>query len=650
MDKQRCVIYLRVSTAIQVDGFSLSAQRETLIAYARRNDMEIVEEYEDAGKSGKSIEGRPAFQKMMHDIENGLEIDSVLVFKLSRFGRSALDVLSSVEFLKDYGVSLIAVNDGINSGTASGILIISVLSAVAEIERENIQEQTMSGRREKARQGKWNGGPAPYGYDLKDGVLVVNEEEAKVVNILFEMYATSSKTVPEIVEYLNMHFGRIDKTTNTQAYWTPSGLRYVIDNEVYLGLMPYGKKQREKVKGTKNQYRRVVKKDYLREKGMHEPIISPELFAKAKARRENNSKRRATARRPYLLLSDLIICPSCFSRLISYRKQYKDSNGEDYSTNLYACNNSLHPYLHPGHNCTYKAKIPSEAIETAVLEIIDKLAKQDSLKEIIEKELSSGDTLEELKLLNEKYDIKYKDLNKKKNILLSQIDNLSTDDAMYLVKSQDLNNRLEGFYKEMEKIVELMSENDEKIKRETASAINKDNIINILRGTGSIMKDLGRKDQKDLIHRIISTIELKEDYIDGVNPIKKITFKFPIFNNQDSSNSINWDKNNLPYIYEIVDGRDDISICLDVDDVIGAINFPKIEHKRYIPRTKNRPTRPDSDESLVNDIEQNYGFKTSRKAIMNVRHQLQGKEVKGYLPKGQRYDTIKQTLISFNRV
>ena len=72
MERKRCVIYVRVSTAMQVDGYSLSAQKEYLIDYAKRNNMIIVEEYEDAGKSGKSIEGRPAFQKMMKDVENGL--------------------------------------------------------------------------------------------------------------------------------------------------------------------------------------------------------------------------------------------------------------------------------------------------------------------------------------------------------------------------------------------------------------------------------------------------------------------------------------------------------------------------------------------------------------------------------------------------
>lgn len=165
---KKCVLYPRVSTEMQVDGYSLEGQKNGLKRFADREEMEIVGIYEDAGKSGKSIEGRPAFKKMFSDIKNGLEIDYILVYKLSRFGRNAADILNSLEFVQSYGINLICIEEGIDSSQTSGKLLISVLSAVAEIERENIIEQTMNGRREKARQGGWNGGFAPYGYYLKD--------------------------------------------------------------------------------------------------------------------------------------------------------------------------------------------------------------------------------------------------------------------------------------------------------------------------------------------------------------------------------------------------------------------------------------------------------------------------------------------------
>ncbi|CVN57301.1 TPA: recombinase family protein [Streptococcus pneumoniae] len=139
MSKEKIKVYLytRVSTSIQIEGYSLEAQKSRMKAFAIYNDYEIVGEYEDAGKSGKSIEGRIQFNRMMEDIKSGKDgVSFVLVFKLSRFARNAADVLSTLHIMQDYGVNLICVEDGIDSSKDAGKLMISVLSAVAEIERE----------------------------------------------------------------------------------------------------------------------------------------------------------------------------------------------------------------------------------------------------------------------------------------------------------------------------------------------------------------------------------------------------------------------------------------------------------------------------------------------------------------------------------
>ena len=201
---KRCVLYPRVSTEMQVDGYSLEGQKNMLTRFADREEMIIVDTYEDAGKSGKSIEGRPAFQKMLRDIEDGLDIDYILVYKLSRFGRNAADILNSLELVQSYGVNLICIEEGIDSSQTSGKLLISVLSAVAEIERENIIEQTMNGRREKARQGGWNGGFAPYGYTLEDNKLMIEETEAVAIRKIFELYTSSEIGLGGIANQLNL--------------------------------------------------------------------------------------------------------------------------------------------------------------------------------------------------------------------------------------------------------------------------------------------------------------------------------------------------------------------------------------------------------------------------------------------------------------
>ena len=118
---------------MQVDGYSLDAQRDKLRKYAAYEDMVIAGEYSDEGFSGKNIQGRQDFQRMLNDIQDCKDgVSYVLVFKLSRFGRNAADVLNSLQLMQDFGVNLICVEDGIDSSKDAGKLMISVLSAVAE--------------------------------------------------------------------------------------------------------------------------------------------------------------------------------------------------------------------------------------------------------------------------------------------------------------------------------------------------------------------------------------------------------------------------------------------------------------------------------------------------------------------------------------
>ena len=223
--KIKCDIYTRVSTTMQVDGYSLDAQREKLKRYAEFQNMEIVNEYSDEGKSGKSVEGRPEFQRMLDNIENGTdEVQFVLVFKLSRFGRNAADVLNSLQRMQDFGVNLICVEDGIDSSKEAGKLLISIIAAVAEMERENIRVQTMAGREQKAREGKWNGGFAPYGYKLENGELVIAEDEVEIIQMIFDRYIHTNegiihydKKISDLQRRLDTQYDKINEVEEAAA-------------------------------------------------------------------------------------------------------------------------------------------------------------------------------------------------------------------------------------------------------------------------------------------------------------------------------------------------------------------------------------------------------------------------------------------------
>ena len=189
MERKKAYMYTRVSTIMQVDGYSLDAQEEEIRRYCEYHKIDIVGSYSDKGKSGSTIVGREQFQKMLDDIEGNKEgISYVIVYKLSRFGRNAYDINGSLGILRDNNVNLIAIKDSIDTSTTMGETFALIMAALAQAELSNIHEQTFLGRQQKAREGKWNGGMAPLGYQLVDGKLTIDEAEAAIVRRIFDLY------------------------------------------------------------------------------------------------------------------------------------------------------------------------------------------------------------------------------------------------------------------------------------------------------------------------------------------------------------------------------------------------------------------------------------------------------------------------------
>ena len=531
-EKIKVYTYTRVSTAMQIDGYSLDAQKAKMKAYADYNDYEIVGEYEDAGKSGKSIEGRAQFGQMLEDIKSGKDgVSYVLVFKLSRFGRNAADVLSSLQVMQDFGVNLVCVEDGIDSSKDAGKLMISVLSAVAEIERENIRVQTMEGRIQKAREGRWNGGFAPYGYRLVDGKLVINEEEAEAIRVIYDQYVHTDIGANGIAKYLENHgIRKIPRQNGKNPLFDAHLIRLILKNPVYCGKIAYGRRKMEKVRGTRNEYKLVEQDNYLLADGLHEPIVSEEVWQAAQVKLLAQAKKYEHVNRGkdehVHLLSGIVKCPVCGAGMYGNKSIKHKADGTKYKDfYYYGCK---HRSMIRGHKCDYKKQIREELLDDAVAEVIVKLVSNPKfatmMQEKINMKVDTAAIDQEIanyeKQLRQHYSVKAK--------LAEEIDSLDPDDRHYVRRKADLDDRLYKMYDKIEDTESLLIAARAKKQAIEAEKLTGNNIYKVLiyfEKLYSVMNDVERR---QLIEALISDIQVYPERQANGQWLKSIKFKLPI--------------------------------------------------------------------------------------------------------------------------
>ncbi len=528
---KRCVIYVRVSTEHQVDGYSLDAQRNTLKRYVEREGMELVEIYEDAGKSGKSIEGRPSFKKMISDIEEDLQIDYILVYKLSRFGRNAADILNSIEHIQSYNVNLISAEEGIDSSQTSGRLLISILSAVSEIERENILEQTMNGRREKARQGGWNGGFAPYGYKLVDGKLEVVEDEAETIKRIFDLYANKGYGSEKMAKEFNLTgYKKKIRKQSTYDRWTARTIIAILDNPIYIGSIAYGRRTREKVKGTKNKYRTVYSDDYILVDNCHEAIIDLETWEKVRESRVENAlawKPKVPKNRVHFL-SSILRCPHCGGAMYTRKYRYKGKNGYYKEFFYYVCNTHK---IQRTNQCNSNLKIFKQQIEPHVISIIKNLIRNETFLKQVNAKINNNVDVSEL--LTNKNNIKKQltiALDNKKRVVY-ELDNLPLDIKHREMRIQDLNSRLDASYDLINELETRINDLNTRIESVQLGKVSYQTVYDALSNFDTLFNQMNDEEKKESIVGIIDEIHINEEPINN-NYINRVKLKFNISNDE----------------------------------------------------------------------------------------------------------------------
>ena len=542
MKIKKCYIYTRVSTSMQVDGFSLDAQREKLLRYAEYQNMVIAGEYSDAGKSGKNTSGRPDFLRMLTDIENGKDnVDYVLVFKLSRFGRNAADVLSSLQTMQDFGVNLICVEDGIDSSKDSGKLMISVLSAVAEIERENILAQTMEGRKQKAREGKWNGGFAPYGYKLEKGELLIAEDEVEVIHIIFDKYIHTNMGSTAIAEYLNQRFEKKVRQNGSLNQFSSNFIRQVLDNPIYCGKLAYGRHKTEKISGTRNQYHIVKQSEFPIYDGAHEGIVSVEDWEAAQRKRRSTGGKweKVYNLSRENLMSGLLRCPICGAGMYGNVNRKKKKDGTFYQDYYYyACKHRMEV---DGHRCDYNRQWKQEKINAAVGEVIHKLVNNPRFAEAIKAKIGAKVDTGELEAEREALEKKLRQLQGAKTKLGKQIDALDVTDRHYDRKYDDMQSRLDSLYDEIEAVEDEIGELQTRIDNIMQQKISGDQVYQFLLYFDRLYDRFTDAEKKEFLNSFIERVDIFPEALPSGRILRRIKFRFPVFFDGQEVQEIGWD-------------------------------------------------------------------------------------------------------------
>ncbi len=528
----RVYLYTRVSTSMQIDGYSLEAQKTRMRTYAAFNDYEIAGEYEDAGRSGKSIEGREAFNRMLDDIKSGKDgVSFVLVFKLSRFGRNAADVLSTLQVMQDFGVNLVCVEDGIDSSKDAGKLMISVLSAVAEIERENIRVQTMEGRIQKAREGKWNGGFAPYGYKLVDGQLEINEEEAEAIRIIFNLYVNGEMGGRLISRYLESHeIHKIPRNRGSSELFSTAYIREILRNPIYCGKIAYGRRKTEKVHGTRNDYRIIWNDDYLLVDGLHEGIVSVEMWEAAQIRlisQAHRYQRLEPAKGEHIhILSGLVRCPVCGAGMYGNKSVKNRPDGTPYKTfYYYGCK---HRRKDKGYPCDYKRQIPSDLLDDSVAEVIVKLVQNPHFAALMQQKINMKVDTASLDQEIAFYEKQVRQHTAGKMRLIEEIDALDMEDRHYAARKNDLENRLDKMYDKLEEAERQLKDTRARKQTIEAEKITGDNIYRILTHFEKLYALMTDTERRELMNSLISEILVYPEPQENGQWLKSIKFHLPI--------------------------------------------------------------------------------------------------------------------------
>lgn len=345
-------VYMRVSSEEQRERQSIETQRDFAAKYRDLHGIQVYDTYPDDGISGiVPIDQRPGMIRLFADARQG-RFDQVLVYKLDRLGRETLLILQAVDALKKLGVRVRSMTEEFDSATATGNLMLTLLSGFAAHEREVIRERSVAGTNRLAEAGAWLGGIVPYGYrkrgEKAEARIVPSDDpipgfeisEGDVVRTIFRMCAAEKKSCQKIADHLNrkrIPAGSSDagkRNRRTAPFWRPGHIRNMIVSRTYMGEHLFGRR-------TKHQKRKPIVRPVP-------AIVTADAWLAAQQVLKGNRIEAVGHNRRSYLLRGLIKCGLCGltfsgSRSNKDRDHYYHCNGRMMARGIYGLNGKKCP-------------------------------------------------------------------------------------------------------------------------------------------------------------------------------------------------------------------------------------------------------------------------------------------------------------------
>ena len=489
----RCGVYVRVSTDDQRDnGYSIDSQLRIIKEYCEKNEYDIVDVYNDAGHSGKDLM-RPEMQRLLKDIKSK-KIDKLVAIKVDRLTRNNYDGFWLLNYCEEHDVKIELILEPYDVSTANGEMIFGMNLVFGQRERKEIGARTKRAMEEMALE-HIHPSKAPYGYirNKETGHLEVEPIEAEVVKEIFELckQGNSTRGIATIMKDNNAYL--------KQGKWKSDRVYKILSNSIYIGIFEYGKYKRKS-------------QDILRVENYCEQIIDEVTW---NATRKVLVKNKHSNYEEYIhLFSGLVKCPIC-GEIMSSSESFKYPSGKQKVYYHLRCKN---------HNCSgFGLHYNTEKIETKLKRVLEELTlfMLSMYNEIITCNSTKSDDVKDIEKAIEKLKLQEKrlvDLYLSSNLDVETINHKNEVIKKEIDKLNQKKVRLDPDNNSKEYTIELVKKLDCTEENDTLFFTNIKNI-----GFTFLYDLLSREAKRDMIHRLISIIEIKRDKNYNID-IKDIKF------------------------------------------------------------------------------------------------------------------------------